>query len=110
MNEQGNNSDFDLIIVGGGMVGASLACALGNSQLKIAVLEAAPFESNHQPSFDARTLALAYGSRRIFASVYGMRLLNAASPRFDVFTYRIGGMPVPVISIVTAKGLKRWAM
>jgi len=101
MNEQGNNSDFDLIIVGGGMVGASLACALGNSQLKIAVLEAAPFESNHQPSFDTRTLA---------ASVYGMRLLNAASPRFDVFTYRIGGMPVPVISIVTAKGLKRWAM
>jgi len=69
MNAQQNSIDFDLIIIGGGMVGASLACALGNSQLKIAVIEATPFESTSQPSFDARTLALAYGSRRIFDSL-----------------------------------------
>ena len=69
MNEYNDDSDFDLIIIGGGMVGASLACALGNSSLKIAVIEATPFESDSQPSFDARTLALAYGSRRIFGSL-----------------------------------------
>lgn len=32
--------DFDLIVVGGGMVGASLACALKNTSLKIAIIEA----------------------------------------------------------------------
>ncbi len=69
MNADNDNTDFDLIIVGGGMVGASLACALGNSPLKIAVIEATPFESDSQPSFDARTLALAYGSRQIFKSL-----------------------------------------
>lgn len=69
MNEFNDDTDFDLIIVGGGMVGASLACALGGSPLKIAVIEATPFDSDSQPSFDARTLALAYGSRQIFDSL-----------------------------------------
>ena len=69
MSALSNNIDFDLLIVGGGMVGASLACALGNSPLKIGVLEATPFESASQPSFDTRTLALAYGTRRIFESL-----------------------------------------
>ena len=66
--------DYDLIIVGGGMVGASLAIALAGTPLRVALLEAVPFRSRSQPSYDDRAIALAYGTRRIFA---GMGLWSA---------------------------------
>jgi 2-octaprenyl-6-methoxyphenol hydroxylase len=56
---------FDIAIVGGGMVGASLAIALAPLGLRIALLEAIPHDSAAQPSFDERTTALSNGSRRI---------------------------------------------
>ena len=55
----------DIAIVGGGMVGASLAVALDGLGLKIALIEAVPHDSATQPSFDERTTALSNGSRRI---------------------------------------------
>jgi 2-octaprenyl-6-methoxyphenol hydroxylase len=56
---------FDIAIVGGGMVGASLAVALDGLGLRIALIEAVPHDSSTQPSFDERTTALSNGSRRI---------------------------------------------
>ena len=69
MSDKINNTDFDLIIIGGGLVGASLACALENSSLRIAVVEAFPFKSDnseYQPAFDARSVALSYTSKQVF--------------------------------------------
>ena len=75
-------TDFDILIVGGGLVGASLACALRESRLIVGMIEAATPPLSEQPSFDDRTLALAYGSRRIFdgLGVWSSIAQRGASP------------------------------
>ncbi|MEB4589823.1 2-octaprenyl-6-methoxyphenyl hydroxylase [Candidatus Thiothrix sp. Deng01] len=57
---------FDVLIVGGGMVGASLAVALKPLQLKVGLVEAFPFGAAEQASYDDRSIALSYGSSRIY--------------------------------------------
>ncbi|HEY6645261.1 2-octaprenyl-6-methoxyphenyl hydroxylase [Povalibacter sp.] len=59
----------DVAIAGGGLVGASLALALSALKLKVVLIEAHPFGSVDQPSFDDRTTALSNGSRRIFEGI-----------------------------------------
>lgn len=59
----------DIAIVGGGMVGASLAVALEDLGLEVALIEAVPHDAQAQPSFDERTTALSNGSRRILETV-----------------------------------------
>lgn len=61
---------FDVVIVGGGMVGAAVACCLGDSNLKVAVIEAQtpePFSAD-QPH-DLRVSALSIASKNIMQSV-----------------------------------------
>ncbi|MBK1721428.1 2-octaprenyl-6-methoxyphenyl hydroxylase [Thiocystis violacea] len=61
--------DYDLVIVGGGLVGGSLASALSGTSLRVALIEAAPLRSDGQPSYDERVIALSLGSRRIFEAI-----------------------------------------
>jgi len=63
------NKHYDLIIVGGGMVGASLAVALKDSGLSVAIIEAFAWKSQQQPSFDDRSIALSYGSKKILEAM-----------------------------------------
>ena len=62
---------FDVVIIGGGMAGAS--CALGlkqsNKQLSIAVIEANEVSANYHPSFDDRSIALAQQSVQYLKSI-----------------------------------------
>lgn len=67
-------TQVDIAIVGGGLVGASLACALAplieRAGIRVAVIEPSSLalegRAAYQPSFDERSSAIAYGSRRHF--------------------------------------------
>ena len=77
--------DYDILIIGGGMVGASLACAVVGQGLRIGLVEARPFPSSEHPAYDDRTLALAYGTRRIFQGLGLWQPLAAAvTPILDI--------------------------
>ncbi|MGD2112817.1 MAG: FAD-dependent monooxygenase, partial [Gammaproteobacteria bacterium] len=60
---------LDVVIAGGGMVGACLACALSGQGLRIALVEAVHREIRAEAGYDERAIALAYGTRRIFAGL-----------------------------------------
>jgi 2-octaprenyl-6-methoxyphenol hydroxylase len=61
---------LDLVIVGGGLVGASLALSLAPLGLRIALIEAVvPGAGEQHPSFDERTTALANGTVRAFTTL-----------------------------------------
>jgi 2-octaprenylphenol hydroxylase len=64
------SNTFDIIIIGGGMVGASLACALGDSRLKVAVVEgeATPL-TWPRASYDIRVSAITRASQHFFENL-----------------------------------------
>ena len=72
---------YDVIIIGGGMVGASLACALSGKGLHIAMIEAVRSGTRDEAGYDDRAIALAYGSSRIFSGLQLWdQLAEAATP------------------------------
>jgi 2-octaprenyl-6-methoxyphenol hydroxylase len=66
----------DVAVCGGGLVGATLALALAELALDVVLIEAHPFGTFGQPSFDDRTTALSNGSRRIFDALRVWPLLE----------------------------------
>lgn len=72
---------FDVVIVGAGPVGASLALALAGGSLRVAVVEARPLGDPGQPSYDDKALALSLASVRILESLgIWPRLASEATP------------------------------
>ena len=71
--------EWDVVIVGGGMVGASFALALRATKLRVLLIESVPPDSAAQPSFDERTTALGNGSKQIFESLGVWQAMAAES-------------------------------
>jgi 2-octaprenyl-6-methoxyphenol hydroxylase len=72
---------YDIVIAGGGMIGASLALALSPLGLRIAVVEAVARGETRQPSFDDRSTALSRSTQRMFEAM-GLwnDVISAATP------------------------------
>ena len=82
MQVQTTATQYDVVVVGGGLVGASFALNLSqqinDSAYSILVVEAVDSTNfDQQPSFDSRSTALSFGSRQIFET---MKLWSAITP------------------------------
>lgn len=64
-----NNQQFDVVIVGGGLAGTSMVCALQGLSLRVALIEATEIPLQQSPGFDDRALALSYGSLRVLQTL-----------------------------------------
>jgi 2-octaprenylphenol hydroxylase len=68
---------FDVVIVGGGLVGASLAADLGQRGFHLAVVEARSTPSLPESGFGLRVSAVTRATQRVLESVGAWRLLPA---------------------------------
>ncbi len=78
-----HNQDVDILIVGGGLIGATLMLALANTKYRIVLVDAVPFSSRTDPDFDARSLALSPASTRIMQMLDIWPLLEAKACPID---------------------------
>ena len=93
---------FDVVIVGGGLAGLSLACALRDTRLKIALVESRP--PSLAPGWDARVYAISPANadflQRIgvwkhlnparIAPIYAMKIFGDAGAELDFSAYESG--------------------
>lgn len=70
MSKATEQTDYDVIIVGGGMVGSALGCALGEAGFKVCVLEAKePQQDWPRNEVDLRVSALSRASQRLLENL-----------------------------------------
>ena len=86
--------EFDVVIVGGGMVGAAFACTLGNTALRVALIESnTPDLQWPKERYDVRTSALSRASQRILQSIQVWPFIEAmrTSPYTDMHVWDASG-------------------
>lgn len=104
----GNTIKSDAIIIGGGMVGLSLALALSKAGLSVSVVERDNLDDQLSPEFDGRVSAISLGSERVLNSIgawqhmlpeaqpiHDIRVVDGYSTAYAHYNYKaVGNVPV----------------
>lgn len=88
------HTTYDVAIVGAGMAGATLACALGDSGLRVALIDRArPPLSWKDAGHDLRVSAISHASQRIFETldVWSRMQARRISPYREMEVWDAGG-------------------
>jgi len=107
----GPETRADVLIVGGGMVGLTLAAALGEAGLDVVLVDRADPRRLLDAAFDGRTSAIAHGSKRALEAIglwpllapdaepiLDIRVSDGASPLFLHYDHReVGDAPLGYI-------------
>jgi 2-octaprenyl-6-methoxyphenol hydroxylase len=96
--------DTDVLIVGGGLIGGTLAVALGSAGLRVAVVDAEDLRKTEDASFDGRASAIALAPQRALAClglwddiaphaapIEQIRVSDGASPLFLHYDHQAVG-------------------
>ena len=87
--------EYDIVVIGGGLVGASFACALQRQGLRIAVVEQFDLLKTGHACYDDRSVALAYGTRGLFELIgVWERIAPDAAPIEKIHVSEQGGFGV----------------
>jgi 2-octaprenylphenol hydroxylase len=112
--------DLDVVIIGGGLVGASLAAALKASGLTIGLLESQPASANKE-GWDSRIYAISPGNAAFLAdcgawqhldmsrvqAVHAMRVFGDEGAELDFSAYEIGA---PELNFIVENRLLQQAL
>jgi 2-octaprenyl-6-methoxyphenol hydroxylase len=64
-----NETSTDVLVIGGGLVGGPLACALATSGVSVTVIDSEDPATALRDGFDGRTSAIALAGKRLLAAV-----------------------------------------
>jgi len=73
-----HDNHYDVLIVGGGIVGLTLACALGGSRLQVAVVDArGPADIRPGDDYELRVSAISRASQQVFINLQAWQGMRA---------------------------------
>jgi len=87
---------YDLLVLGGGLTGLTLAAATGGAGVRTALIEAADYETLLSAPYDGRVVAIARGSRRLLDAVGAFAAIAPKAEPIREIVVEEGGVGVRV--------------